>query len=195
MDSDHNNSQNTPISLEELLRLKREEKPSDAFWDKFDRELEKKRLQAMVTRDPWYIRFLHGTLVRFHPTVAVGAASAFVLGFLILFSGSDTKTNSAFSPALSEKSPVANNTANSSEKIIPAATISNLASTTRQPSQISITDTDFGVDVIAPTPQTYRFRAYRTDMAPATFRVSEEKTASYLPDSLSLSPKSNSRSF
>ena len=149
----------------------------------------------MVTRDPWYVRLFHGLLVRFHPTVAVGAASAFILGFLILFSGSDSGADSVAPPSPSETPLTAATGPTSLEGKIPAITISNLASTTRQPAQISISDTDFGVDVIAPTPQTYRFRAYRTDMAPATFRVSEEKTASYLPDSLTLNPQIHSRSF
>lgn len=195
MDPDHENSQETQISLEQLLRLKRHEKPGDAFWEKFDRELEKKRLQAMVTRDPWPVRLFHSMLVYFHPTVAVGAASAFALAFLFVFTQSDTSPGAAISPSGLETQVSSQGFNNREASEIPAATISNLASTTRQPAQISIMETDFGVDVIAPTPQTYRFRAYRTDMAPATFQVSEEKTASYLPDSLSLSPFTSSRSF
>lgn len=37
-----------PVTVEALLRLKRHECPDDAFWDKFDRDFERRRLQALV---------------------------------------------------------------------------------------------------------------------------------------------------
>ena len=43
--------QSKPITVEDLLRLKRHEKPSAGFWNDFDRELHQRTLQAFVRRD------------------------------------------------------------------------------------------------------------------------------------------------
>lgn len=40
------------VTLEELLKLKRHEKPSPEFWQQFDRDLHKKTLQAFVQQGP-----------------------------------------------------------------------------------------------------------------------------------------------
>jgi len=41
-------------TLEELLRLKRAERPSPEFWNRFERELHQKQLAALVERRPWW---------------------------------------------------------------------------------------------------------------------------------------------
>ena len=46
------------INLEDLLRLKRSERPSDQFWNEFDRELHQRMLQTLVKKDPWYLQVL-----------------------------------------------------------------------------------------------------------------------------------------
>jgi len=38
----------TSVSLEALLRLKRNERPSDDFWDSFDSDFQRRRLRALV---------------------------------------------------------------------------------------------------------------------------------------------------
>ena len=40
--------------LEDLLKLKKAELPDDAFWEKFDRDLQNKTLQTFIEREPWY---------------------------------------------------------------------------------------------------------------------------------------------
>ena len=45
---------NKQPKLEDLLKVKKAEQPNDAFWEKFDRELEKKTLQTFLRQDPWY---------------------------------------------------------------------------------------------------------------------------------------------
>lgn len=180
------------VTVENLLKLKRHEQPSGAFWNQFDRELEKKRLQAMVTRESFPRRLFQGVLVRFHPTVALGVASAFVLGFLLLVNvDPETRANPVASVVPSAEQ--AESEALQSDDF--RGNSPNYAAVSRSPSNLTIMETDFGVDVIAPKPQTFRFRAYRTDMEPAQFKVSPEKSLSYLPDSLSLTPSSSARSF
>lgn len=40
--------------LEDLLKLKKAEQPDNAFWEKFDRDLQNKALQTFIEREPWY---------------------------------------------------------------------------------------------------------------------------------------------
>lgn len=46
--------QRPPVTLEQLLRLKRAERPDADFWAKFDAELRQKQLAALVERRPWW---------------------------------------------------------------------------------------------------------------------------------------------
>lgn len=39
-----------PIQLEDLLQLKKAERPAPEFWDRFDRELKQRQLQCLVKR-------------------------------------------------------------------------------------------------------------------------------------------------
>ena len=43
-----------PVTLEQLLRLKRAEQPSEEFWHRFERELHQKQLAALVEKRPWW---------------------------------------------------------------------------------------------------------------------------------------------
>jgi len=43
-----------PVVLEDLLRLKRAERPSAEFWAQFDHELRAKQLAALVEKRPWW---------------------------------------------------------------------------------------------------------------------------------------------
>lgn len=43
-----------PVSVEDLLRLKRFERPSSEFWADFDRQLREKQLIALVGKRPWW---------------------------------------------------------------------------------------------------------------------------------------------
>ena len=56
----HSQQPETDIDLDQLLRLKRSERPDDAFWSQFDRELHQRMLQTLVKRDPWYVQVWQG---------------------------------------------------------------------------------------------------------------------------------------
>lgn len=43
-----------PVTVEDLLRLKRVERPGAEFWTQFDRELRAKQLAALVEKRPWW---------------------------------------------------------------------------------------------------------------------------------------------
>jgi len=76
--SDTNHARHKEVKVEDLLRLKRAERPDDAFWNSFDRELHQRMLQTLVKKDPWYVQVLRGMTGRLAQTTAVGAAAAFL---------------------------------------------------------------------------------------------------------------------
>lgn len=49
-----NPESNPKVSLEELLRLKRAERPSQEFWQNFEREMRQKQLTALVKKRHWW---------------------------------------------------------------------------------------------------------------------------------------------
>jgi hypothetical protein len=47
-------NQRPKITVEDLLRLKRAERPAAEFWNGFERELRQKQLTALLNRGPWW---------------------------------------------------------------------------------------------------------------------------------------------
>lgn len=83
--SDPRSKDRRRITLEQLLQLKRSERPTPAFWEDFDRELRRRQLACIVAGQPWYVRFIRGITVGFRRAAPVGvAAAAAVAGFLVL---------------------------------------------------------------------------------------------------------------
>ena len=76
--ADTNNSHEKEVKVEDLLRLKRAERPGEVFWNSFDRELHQRMLQTLVKKDPWYVQVLRGVSGRIAQTAAVGAAAVFL---------------------------------------------------------------------------------------------------------------------
>lgn len=72
-----------PVTLEDLLRLKRAERPAPEFWSQFERELRAKQLAALVVKRPWW-RTLPGRALagfsRYH--LPLGATAVLALTFL-----------------------------------------------------------------------------------------------------------------
>lgn len=84
------------ISIEDLLRLKRAERPPAEFWATFEAEIRAKQLSAIVSRRPWWdgISRVFAVLNR-HP-VPVGAAAALALaGIGAHYVGGNAETASA----------------------------------------------------------------------------------------------------
>lgn len=71
-----------PVTLEDILRLKRAERPSQEFWTQFDRELRAKQLAALVEKRPWWSvvpRALAG-MSRYH--LPIGATAILALSIV-----------------------------------------------------------------------------------------------------------------
>lgn len=49
-----NQNHRPPVTIEQLLRLKRAEQPTEEFWNRFERELRDKQLAALVEKRPWW---------------------------------------------------------------------------------------------------------------------------------------------
>jgi hypothetical protein len=74
---ERNKKQSQSVTLEQLLQVKRSERPEPEFWDRFDRELHQKQLSALVQAAPWYLRLgrIVGRLARRSAPVTAAAAA------------------------------------------------------------------------------------------------------------------------
>ncbi len=87
-----------PVTLEDLLRLKRAERPAPEFWERFDRELRAKQLAALVQKRPWW-RGLTPSLTGFRRyQIPLGAAAALVITFVTV--RQQQSTSATVAPAL-----------------------------------------------------------------------------------------------
>lgn len=106
-----------PVSLEDLLRLKRAERPPEAFWADFDRQLRAKQLAALVEKRPWWQGWSLGGIaagLRRHP-LPLGAAVALGVAYLGLRSGSDRVS----APSAAPSSAVVAQVATSASVVVP----------------------------------------------------------------------------
>jgi len=69
------------VTLEQLLRVKRAEKPSPEFWAQFERELRVKQLAAIVEPRPWWAPFIRvgSRLARYQMPLGATAVVALTL--------------------------------------------------------------------------------------------------------------------
>jgi hypothetical protein len=67
------------ITVEDLLKLKRAERPPAEFWAKFDAEMRAKQLSAIVSKRPWWDSLSRGYSVMRRLQLPMGAAAAVAL--------------------------------------------------------------------------------------------------------------------
>ncbi len=72
-----------PLTLEQLLRLKRAEQPTPEFWGRFESELRAKQLAAIVAKRPWWSVFAPAMPVARRAVLPLGAAAAAVAAWTI----------------------------------------------------------------------------------------------------------------
>lgn len=77
-----NQENKRPVTLEDLLRVKRAERPPAEFWSQFDHELRAKQLAALVEKRPWWrtLPNVFGGLARYH--LPLGATAILALTVL-----------------------------------------------------------------------------------------------------------------
>jgi hypothetical protein len=82
-----------PVTVEQLLQLKKSERPEPEFWAKFERELESKRLRALVQPETLAVRALRWMRRAAFVAVPLTATAAVVftlLGTDLLSTGEET---------------------------------------------------------------------------------------------------------
>lgn len=77
-----NKNPNSKVTIEDLLRLKRAERPSAEFWHTFERELRQKQLAALLEKRSWW-RELPRWAAR-HAYLPMGAAAAMAFAFVTI---------------------------------------------------------------------------------------------------------------
>lgn len=70
----------SPVSIEDLLRLKAAERPGAEFWSQFERELRQKQLTALVQKRRWW----HELPVLLSRRVYVPAGAAAIVAFTLV---------------------------------------------------------------------------------------------------------------
>lgn len=73
--------QRRKVTIEDLLHLKRAERPEQDYWVKFEGEMRQKQLAALLRKDPWWTRLAHN-LGRKH-YLQLGASAALVAMVLL----------------------------------------------------------------------------------------------------------------
>jgi hypothetical protein len=69
------------VTLEDLLRLKRHERPGPEYWERFDGELRSGMLKAFVQPEPWAWRWTRRVIMHATPWMTAGAAAGLVMAF------------------------------------------------------------------------------------------------------------------
>lgn len=91
------------VTVEDLLKLKRLERPSPEFWTQFERELRAKQLAAIVDRRPWWHRLSRPVILttRFHAPIGAVAVLALTWVSVRQFDGTATRVlgPSPYSPS------------------------------------------------------------------------------------------------
>ena len=88
-----NQDRQRQVTLEDLLRLKRTERPPAVFWSQFDRELRAKQLSALVEKRPWW-RALPGVVggfARYH--LPLGATAVFAVTLLTVLTVNEYRSD------------------------------------------------------------------------------------------------------
>jgi len=79
-------SEPNKVTIEQLLRLKRAERPSPEFWTRFEQDLRAKQLAAIIEKRPWWISLRLPQAGRMLACfqVPVGAAAVLALSFVVV---------------------------------------------------------------------------------------------------------------
>jgi len=83
--------QNSKVTLEDLLRLKRTEKPAPEFWVNFEQELRQKQLTALVQKRRWW----HEVPVLLNRRLYMPAGAAAIVAFTLVTVRYSTPTQMA----------------------------------------------------------------------------------------------------
>jgi len=184
------------VTLEQLLRLKRAEKPSEEFWQRFEQDFQRRRLQALLHRESWWHRLL-GSMARFsYAAVPVGVTAVLAIGFMAFHGGLPAGKNGSVTHTSNASDLVPADVSGKAETGALAATMVSLARPSEGPvvtpepdtllfpewPSTGMMDSRFVIDalpVIPDSPQ--RFRTVRHT---PVFQVNPVGPARYVADPL-----------
>ncbi|HEX9781147.1 MAG TPA: hypothetical protein VGA56_00245 [Opitutaceae bacterium] len=171
------------ITLEQLLALKRSERPGGAFWEDFDREFQRRRLATLVNTLPWYLsafRVITRVSRRIAPLAAVAAAGVF--GYVQ--TSSDTPTEAQHvAPQVSVNDREARFTILEEEYVSPAQQVLVSAETEPTPAPERLHFSIREIGMISQSP-----RQFVTVAAPHVLAVSDEDSGSHVVRTLTAGP-------
>lgn len=156
------------VSLEELLRFKRAERPDQDFWKEFDSELHHRMMQTLVKKDRWPVQVLRGLSGKVAQTAAI-AAAAVVLALMVIrpaFVVSGEQSQPALASADAQKSDIVATTAEepgTEPMAEPDYRIEMVSASTVAVDSRSAVTQDYGMDPIDVA--SYDREAYSADMA------------------------------
>ncbi len=90
-------SRKRPVTVEDLLKVKRAERPAVEFWAEFERELRVKQLAAIVEPRPWWAPFIRVGARVSRYQLPLGAAAIMALTFVTVgeYRAFDSRAGSA----------------------------------------------------------------------------------------------------
>ena len=98
----HERRSQPQVTLEDLLRLKRAERPPAEFWSQFDRDMRVKQLAAIVEPRPWWAPLIRvGSRVSRYQ-LPVGATAILALTFVTVSEYRLPQNEASFMPATAE---------------------------------------------------------------------------------------------
>jgi hypothetical protein len=114
--------QRPKVTLEDLLRLKRAERPDAEFWGKFERELRQKQLTALLQKRPWWQELPQLLARRSYLPLGATAVLAFTLVSIKYYAPSQIAQEET---RLSDSPAVAGDMAASAPETFPATPVSS----------------------------------------------------------------------
>jgi hypothetical protein len=96
------------ITVEDLLRLKRAERPPPEFWARFESEMRAKQLAAIVVRRPWWDGASRIFAVVYRHQLPFGAAAALALAWVgVHYVGGASQTGRTVATGAAESAAIA----------------------------------------------------------------------------------------
>jgi hypothetical protein len=97
----------TTVTLEDLLRLKRAERPPEEFWTQFESGMRAKQLAAIVEPRPWWAPFIRVGARISRYQLPVGATAILAITFLTVREYHPASTAPVVEPAVAEMASLA----------------------------------------------------------------------------------------
>ena len=169
---------NPKVSLEEVIRLKRTERPSADFWETFDRELRQKTLQALMNEEPWQRNLLKSLLFRVC-AIGVPVAAAAVFGLLLVSNRNQPQST----PAAISNGPAYQLVAGDQELFNPPGMMDSMPSSRPMSQPVGVPgQVTFFIDIVrtSPNPQ----QNFEKVMIPTTFTAQSDTDAVFVADPL-----------